>query len=141
MKNNTVSLHDGMDVSLCSYDKETQILQYSGAVNPLFIFREGEILEFKGSMWSIDKNNNTEFTSIDIQTHKGDIVYMFSDGYQDQFGGPKSKRIMKKGLKKLFIEIGNLPLNQQKDYLYNYLIDWKKDEEQIDDITIFGVKL
>lgn len=141
MHKNKLTLNDGMDVVLCKYNSSTKMLTYAGAVNSLFILRNNEIIELKGDLWSIGQNvDGFEYSQQEFKLETNDVVYMTSDGYQDQFGGPNDKKIMKKKLLKLFTEYSNLPLDQQRDKLETYLNEWKGKDDQTDDITVFAFR-
>ena len=141
---------DGMDISLCSLDLETMQLSFSGANNPLYIIRNGELLEFKGDKMPIaiyvimDK-----FSHKVIDVQKGDIIYMFSDGFADQFGGVKGKKFKYKPFKKLLLENSHLPMKEQQQIVEKTLQEWvsykdpitHKPYEQLDDIVILSVKI
>jgi phosphoserine phosphatase RsbU/P len=85
--------------------------------------------------------NMKSFSNQTVQLDKGDIIYLTSDGYEDQFGGSKNKKFMSKQLKELFVRIHEKPMNEQKEILETTLINWIGDGEQIDDITVFGLRL
>jgi serine phosphatase RsbU (regulator of sigma subunit) len=145
---------DGMDMALVSYNKENNILNYAGAHNSLIIIRNSSnleseletITEIKADKMPIsiyEKLNN--FTNHEIQINSGDTIYLFSDGYVDQFGGPNGKKFLSKNLKSLFTNIKNKNMNEQKEILLSTIEDWKNNYgsiyEQIDDITIMGIKI
>ncbi|PIP54346.1 MAG: hypothetical protein COX07_05845 [Bacteroidetes bacterium CG23_combo_of_CG06-09_8_20_14_all_32_9] len=134
---------DGMDISLISIDTKNNIIQYSGAYNSLLLIRNNELIEFKADKMPIaiyDIMNSFNLQNIPYQT--GDIVYLFSDGYVDQFGGPKSKKFMIKQFKSLLLSIFNLPMNEQHETLNKTIEDWKNqaNEPQNDDICVIGLK-
>ena len=137
---------DGMDMSLCSINTVTKYLQWSGANNPLILIRKGELSEIKPDKMPIAIYEKMDrFTLHEFQLKQGDQVYLIGDGYPDQFGGPKGKKIMSKNLKELLLEISNEPMNLQKKILEDKLYDWMNNYgvkyEQIDDITIMGIKI
>lgn len=133
-------VNDGMDISLCSFEGNS--LQYSGANNALWIIRDGELLETKPTKQAIGKNLRvTPFKNHEIELEKNDIIYLFTDGYADQFGGEKGKKMKSSNFKSLLISIANLPLDQQHYRLEDALELWKGDLEQLDDICIIGVKI
>ena len=130
---------DGMDIALCSL-KENQ-LQYAGAHNPLWLIRNGNLIETKADKQPIGKFSNAiSFTTHNIQLQKGDNIYIFSDGYADQFGGDKGKKFKTKALKELIIKIHDKPMEEQRFDLENVFENWKKDLHQLDDVCIIGVK-
>lgn len=138
-----VKVQDGMDMAFCTIDPATLELQYSGAYNPAYIIRNGELLELKPDKIAIGgyREDQTRFSDVSFKLQANDIIYMFSDGYADQFGGPNGKKFMRKKFKKLLIEISPLPLHAQRKELYKRFVNWQGREAQVDDICIFGVKI
>ena len=134
------AVNDGMDLALISYDVKTRTLEYAGAYNPLWIVRNGELVEVKADRFSIGRSYHTEkiFTNHQIRIEKGDMVYMFSDGFVDQFGGPDGKKFKSAQLKQLLIDNSHLSVEKQNEILNDTLMSWKGDLEQIDDILIVG---
>jgi len=132
---------DGMDAILCSWDKNNT-LEFAAAYNPLFLIRNGELLETKPDQQPIGFHTTElkPFTNHEIKLQKGDTVYIFSDGYQDQFGGPKDKKFKKQKMKKLLLSIQNKNMAEQEEILNKTIEDWKGDIEQIDDILVIGVR-
>jgi len=141
-KNNFNEIKDGMDIALYSIDLTTQILQYSGAHNPLYIVRSKELIELKpDSMPIAIYFSMSSFGTKEIALEKGDMLYSFSDGYIDQFGGPKGKKFLKSRFKKLLIDIADLSPEDQKKALDSTIETWKDSYEQIDDILVIGIKI
>lgn len=133
-------VQDGMDIALCSL--EGQKLQYAGAHNPLWIIRNGEIVETKANKQPIGKYDFAkDFDTHEMELQKGDSIYIFSDGFIDQFGGEKGKKLKSKAFKKMLLEIQNLSMSAQKEYLRKAFHDWKGDLEQIDDVCVIGVRV
>jgi serine phosphatase RsbU (regulator of sigma subunit) len=135
---------DGMDIAICSLDYKTLELEYAGAFNPLYLLRNGEIIQVKGNKFPIGSFVDEEpsnFTNNKIQLETGDQIYIFSDGYPDQFGGPRGKKFMYKRFRELLVENGDQELKVQKELLKESLFDWMKDEEQVDDILVIGVRV
>lgn len=135
---------DGMDISLCVIHKDKTKISWAGANNPLWIYRaeEQDIESFKPDSQPIGKHHHEQpFTSHDIKLHPGDRVYLFSDGYADQFGGEKGKKLMKSRFLKELVDSAQLPMDIQKEHLIIYFRDWKRDNEQLDDVCVacFGV--
>lgn len=134
---------DGMDLALLVYDTETRTLQYAGSNNPLYLIREGELLEIKADRFSIGMlsvDTGRKFTNHVLEMKEGDMTYIFSDGYADQFGGPEGKKFKSKQLKQLFLKIHGLSRDEQKRVLEETLVAWMGREEQIDDILIIGTR-
>ncbi len=137
-------IRDGMDLTLCLIDKAKRVLHFSGARNSAYIVRNGELTELKGDRKSIGFNpleESHEFETQTFQLEKGDMIYTCSDGYADQFGGPKGKKFMSKRLKSLFVQISDLPFSEQRSILVQTLNDWKGKLEQLDDILVIGVRI
>lgn len=143
------STRDGMDLVLCSLpvdmnSKEIHV-KYSGANRPLWIVRNKaeNIEEIKATKLAIGgfTEDKQEFEQHDISLNKGDTIYLFSDGYADQFGGVKKKKLMTGKFKDLIMSIQHLSLADQKDYLNNFIEDWMDGLEQIDDILVIGIKV
>jgi len=134
---------DGMDISFCIYSKKTKELQYSGANNSLYYIRQDILHEIKPDKMPIGVSGIEEksFRNNIIKMKKGDVLYIFTDGFPDQFGGPKGKKFKYKPFKNLLLEIHNKNMEQQKEILLSSFYDWKKDFEQVDDILIMGVRI
>jgi serine phosphatase RsbU (regulator of sigma subunit) len=142
-KGNMKEAKDGMDISLCVIDRTKNIIQYSGAYNNLYLVRDGELIEYPADRMPIGifDLGDEDFTSRNIPTMPGDLIYMFSDGYADQFGGPNRKKFKYSALKELLTRIHKLPLTGQKQILEEQFLDWKGNSPQIDDVLIIGMKL
>lgn len=135
---------DGMDIAICSLDFNTLELEYAGAFNPLYLLRNGEILQTKADKFPIGSfldGKTLSFSNNKVQLEKGDLIYIFSDGYADQFGGPKGKKFMYRRFRDLLVKNCKKDLSTQKDILKDTLNSWMKNEEQVDDILVMGVKV
>lgn len=134
---------DGMDISICCFDLANKTIEYSGAFRPLIYIRDNELIEIKGSRQPIGGSAPFEFAYHlnEFEYLEGDVFYMFSDGYPDQFGGVKGKKFMNKRLKQLFMDNFTKTPNEQELILKQELITWMRDEEQIDDVLVMCVKL
>ena len=135
---------DGMDVAICSLNHKTKELQYAVAFNPLYLLRDGKIAQTKGDKFPIGSfldGATPNFTNHKLQLLEGDILYIFSDGYADQFGGPRGKKMMYKKFRDTLIANSQKDLSVQKDLLRDHLYDWMGEEEQVDDILVIGVKV
>jgi serine phosphatase RsbU (regulator of sigma subunit) len=134
---------DGMDIALCVIDRSKKMIQYSGAYNSLYMIRKGELNEYTADRMPIGifDLSDKSFTSQDISYFPGDVIYMFSDGYADQFGGPNSKKFKYSALKELLLKIHTLPLKEQKKILESEFFKWKGDNPQTDDVLVIGMKL
>ncbi|OFX26987.1 MAG: hypothetical protein A2033_15950 [Bacteroidetes bacterium GWA2_31_9] len=132
---------DGMDISLCAIDTKASTLLFSGANNPLYYVREGNLTEIKGDKMPIAiYETMLNFNLHEIKLQKNDIIYVFSDGFADQFGGIKGKKFKYEPLKKLLVSISNRPMNAQREALDIAFQEWKGDLEQVDDVCIIGVR-
>jgi serine phosphatase RsbU (regulator of sigma subunit) len=132
---------DGMDATLIAWDKKNT-LQAAAALNPVLLIRNGEIRELKPDRQPVGylTGKQKPFTHHELKLERGDTVYIFSDGYSDQFGGPKDKKFMMKNFKKLLLSIQDKTMNEQKTILEATMAEWKGDAEQIDDILVMGVR-
>lgn len=134
---------DGMDIALIK--KQGNKIWYSGANRPLWIKRKNSetIEEIRATKTAIGgfTPDNQMFEEHEFEFEKGDMLYLFTDGYADQFGGEKQKKLTTKRLKEIFIQIANLPTEKQKNYLKNFMDDWKNQTEQVDDILVIGVRV
>jgi len=141
-ENATVTMMDGMDVSLCMLNKKTNELEFSGAMNPVLIYSENNMIEYKGTKEAIGGfDHGREFETVTHQLKKGDMIYLFSDGYQDQFGGEKGKKFKYKNLKEQLRNLSQKELSIQHDNLEKSHKDWKGDLEQLDDICLMGIRV
>ncbi|MDB4534287.1 tetratricopeptide repeat protein [Vicingaceae bacterium] len=131
---------DGMDIALCSLEGNT--LKYAGANNPLWIIRNGEIIETKANKQPIGQFDNPQpYKTHTFEVIKGDCIYIFSDGYVDQFGGEKGKKFKTKAFRELLLSANKLTMLEQKTFLIDVFNKWKGDLEQIDDVCIIGVRI
>jgi serine phosphatase RsbU (regulator of sigma subunit) len=137
---NNTRTPDGMDIALCIMDKSRQFLEFSGANNPLLLIRNGEESEYRGDRTPIGGQTpmNHPFVTHKIEIQTGDRIYMYSDGYADQFGGPQGKKFMMNRFKKLLLDKHQLPFTDQHDVLKSELQNWQGDQERIDDVLVVG---
>ena len=132
---------NGLDIALCSVDTKTNILQYAGAYNPLWIIRNNEIQEYKATRNPIGfYPKEKEFENHEIQLQNNDLIYVFSDGYQDQLGVENNRKFTKKRFQELLLEIHKYPIDKQKIILKNIIKKWQGNIDQTDDITIMCIK-
>jgi serine phosphatase RsbU (regulator of sigma subunit) len=132
---------DGMDMVMCKYNRTTRILTYSAANNPFYHFRKGNLNRIKGEAMPVaihEKMDPFRLGTIEMET--GDIVYLFSDGYADQFGGPMSKKLMSKRFRELILSASDKSMNDQLEILDGEFEAWKGDIDQIDDVVVIGVR-
>lgn len=133
---------DGMDISLVAYNYEKNQLEWSGANNPLYLFRKGEITEFKADKMPIGLHDrkNEPFKREEITPLSGDIIYLFSDGFADQFGGDKGKKYMSKNMKEFLQGIHLKPMDEQEKIIGEESTRWRGPIEQIDDQIVMGIR-
>ncbi len=133
---------DGMDIALCKVNFENNTLSFSGANNPLYLIRNGELTETKGDKQPIGRSTKAKpFTEHNIKLEKGDTLYTLTDGYPDQFGGEKGKKFMYKQFKNFLLSIQNVDMEKQKELIQQKFNSWKGGLEQIDDVLVIGVKI
>ena len=135
---------DGMDIAVCILDLETNHLQFSGAFNPMFLVHDGVLEEYRADRMPIGIFDlvNVGFTTYDVDVQKGDIVYIFSDGYASQFGGRNGKKFMSSRFKKLLEDVSPEPMPRQKELLDDKIDSWMGTEyNQVDDILVIGFKI
>ena len=136
-----MNLSDGLDIGLCRFDKTTGELSYSGAYHNCWIFRDRQLIELKGDRNSIGRTTATDsFRDQSYQLQKADMIYLFTDGVYDQFGGPNSKKLLRKRLKTVLGSIAPLPHMQQADSFRKAWNEWKGNEAQTDDICLVGIR-
>ena len=132
---------DGMDMCICLLDIENKSLQFAGANNPLWIFSKGELIEIKGDKMPVSIHEEMRpFTNHWVDLKKGDTFYIHSDGFADQFGGPNQKKFLSKNFKRILLEMQNKPMLDQGAELDKIFEEWRKEVEQIDDVTVIGVR-
>ena len=137
---------DGMDIALCVIDYPRMFLQYAGAYNPLILIRDKELMEVKANRMPVaysDEYGNKKFTNHLIPLSPNDCIYMFSDGFTDQFGGceEKCKKYSKKRFKSTLLNVCELPMNEQKEIMEQTYDEWKGNREQIDDVLLVGIRI
>ena len=136
------NVQDGMDISLCCINIKTKEVQWSGAYNSLWYIQNGAIHEVSADKQPIGKNDKpVPFNTHKLNLQKGDTLYLFTDGYADQFGGPKGKKFKYKQMEELLLANASKPMDEQKDVLENTLEKWKGTLEQVDDILIIGIRV
>ncbi len=141
-KGEDTEIKDGMDISLVSYDEKNNLLQFAGAVNPLYLIRDKALFLYKGDRVSIGftRGKAEPFTNHEIKIHLNDTIYLFSDGYIDQFGGKEGRKLSSTRFKQILLSIQDEPINKQPEILEKELIEWQQDYEQIDDILVVAVR-
>jgi ligand-binding sensor domain-containing protein/serine phosphatase RsbU (regulator of sigma subunit) len=134
---------DGMDIALCRINLKKMRVQFAGAYNPLLLIRNGEQMLYKGdriSIGSVDTKGQT-FANHEVKIQKGDCLYIYSDGFADQFGGADGKKMKAAKMRQKILEISSLPMNEQKKELERYLAEWMGNLPQVDDICVIGVRV
>ena len=139
-------IRDGMDIAICTLDLTENKLYYAGANNPLVYIQEQELRVIKGDKRSIGEEAKahkpqTGFTLHTIDLHSPTTLYLFSDGYQDQFNGKTGRKFYSRNLYKLLFEIHELPMKEQHSLLKEHLMRWRYTEYQTDDVTLLGVRV
>ena len=134
--------NDGMELGLITYYEDQQKIEFSGAMRPLYMVKNGDLHVVKGNKFSIGGSTylKKEFLTTRINVEKGDCFYLFSDGYADQFGGPKGKKFMTKHVGEMLQGISHLPMSEQGRIVKKTIQDWMKGNDQIDDILMAGIK-
>jgi serine phosphatase RsbU (regulator of sigma subunit) len=135
------SIKDGMDIAVCLIDFEKDKMWYSGANNPLYLIRKGELTHYRPDKMPVAIHYKmTPFTLHEIELQKGDSFYIFTDGYADQFGGPNEKKFMSVKLKETLIAMEGMPMLRQGERLNEIFEAWRGDSPQVDDVTVIGVR-
>ncbi len=139
------STRDGMDIAICSVDTKNRIVKYAGANRPMWIIGNGqtEVEEIKGTKVAIGglTNDDQHFDTHEIKLQQGDTFYICTDGYADQFSGHDGKKLMTRKLKEILVSIQNKTMQEQEQYLDNFVEGWKGRNEQVDDILVIGIRV
>jgi serine phosphatase RsbU (regulator of sigma subunit) len=139
-----LSLKDGIDLAFCAYDYNNHVLEYAGAFNPVYIIRNNEILEVKGDRIIVGPDYGIDrglFSNRRIELEEQDMLYMFSDGYADQFGGPEGKKFKYRRFRHLLMSIHRLPMEEQRRRIEENINEWMgAGHDQIDDQTVIGIR-
>lgn len=135
--------NDGMDIALTVWDKKTSQLHFSGAMNPCYVVRNGELMEIDANRRGIGgiAEVDYQFEGHSMQVENGDMIYLSSDGYKDQFGGPKGKKFMTSKFKQLLVAVAMQPIDKQYAILDSTFTDWMGEQEQIDDVLVTGYRI
>lgn len=139
-----VPLRDGMDIGLCYFDFEHKRLEFAGANNPAYVIRNGELLLLAADKQPITASTDViarPFTTQVLDLQKGDSIYLFTDGFADQFGGPRGKKFMYKRFKETLLGMQDKPMEEQKNLLDSAFKDWKGKLEQVDDVLVIGIRV
>jgi serine phosphatase RsbU (regulator of sigma subunit) len=136
--------HDGMDVAICNFSTTTNLLQYAGANRPLWLLRNGTetmIKPDKSPIGGLQLDKERKFTAHQMALLPGDTVYIFTDGYADQFGGPNGKKMMSSRFRAFLAGICHLPMGEQELLLKDEFEKWKGATDQVDDVLVIGVRI
>jgi serine phosphatase RsbU (regulator of sigma subunit) len=135
---------DGMDVALCRIDRKEREILFAGAFRPLYWMHEGQLTVINGDRQPIGGSQHDadrKFTVHRVAYHQGDRLYLFSDGYVDQFGGPERKKFMTARFNEILLASQHLPLSAQSEVLERAFVEWKGENEQVDDVCIVGLEV
>lgn len=137
-------LRDGMDIALCSIDFDDMQMEFAAANNPAYMIRNHQLIVLEAESQALTASPDSEpkpFTNQQFKLQKGDCIYVFTDGYADQFGGEKGKKFMYKRFKEFLLEIHQLPMQEQKQRLRENFEKWKGSNEQVDDVLVMGIRM
>lgn len=144
LKQSQNDTHDGMDIVLCSFDLKKNEVEFAGANRPLWILRNNErivIAPDKVPIGGLQIERKESYNSHTVSLQKGDSVYLFTDGYADQFGGEHNKKLMSKNFNEMLLSMNGKTMNEQQNFLKNYFDKWKGNSEQVDDVLVIGVEV
>lgn len=134
-------IKDGIEMSMCIIDKKTREMEFSGAFLPVYIVRDDRLIEIKGDKKQVVQSfAMVSFNRSTFRLQEGDILYLFSDGYADQFGGPENKKFMYRRLRHILLTISKYPFIDQERILDETIASWMDGHDQIDDMMILGVR-
>jgi serine phosphatase RsbU (regulator of sigma subunit) len=140
-KNVGTIIHDGMDISICVVDRKKKKMEFSGAFLPLYIIRDNRLVELKGDKLIIGMTPpDKSYTNVEMELMKDDMIYLFSDGYIDQFGGSENKKFMYRRFRYLLMTIYRFPVDDQKAILEENIKSWMGNSPQLDDMLVIGFK-
>lgn len=138
------SVKDGMDISLCAFDTKRMVVEFAGAYNSLYHVRDGKLTEIKGDKFPVGiflGEEMKQFTNHEVQVQQGDSLYIFTDGYVDQFGGPEGKKFKARQFQQMILSMQDKPMSEQGALLNETIERWRGQLEQVDDILVIGVKV
>jgi serine phosphatase RsbU (regulator of sigma subunit) len=138
------TVRDGMDIALCAINRKKSTIEFAGANNPLWLIRDKEVIEINGDKFPIGAFVGEElqlFTNHEWELQKDDRIYIFTDGFADQFGGPKGKKFKYKQMQQLILDNHLKPMAEQKSILNNALEEWQGELDQLDDILVIGIQV
>lgn len=137
------SLKDGMDMVMCNFSPDRKKLQFACAMNPLWVIRGNSIIEYRADKFPVGEylDEVKPFTLLEHSCEPNDMIYIFSDGYADQFGGPDGKKLKYKQLRDILCSIADLSCDEQQNVLNDRFTKWKGSHEQVDDVLVIGIKI
>ncbi|MCQ2975757.1 MAG: SpoIIE family protein phosphatase [Bacteroidales bacterium] len=140
---NNTTISDGMDITFCAFNNEMTQLKYATADHTIYVFRDGEIQKLKGNRMPIGRHpkQDTPFETFTFDLKKNDMVYLCSDGIQDQFGGENDVKFMTKRLVQMLQDVGNESIDNQYQTISKIVDDWKLGKNQFDDQTLIGIRI
>ena len=142
-KQSEKAIHDGMDIAVFDYNVETRIIKIASANRPVIFFHKNVWYELRGDRISIGEKSGDDlksFTQHEFKAEPGDLIYLFSDGITDQFGGSNNKKLKRSGLLAWLKDIAHLTMSEQRQILKQNFKSWKGDREQLDDIILIGIR-
>lgn len=136
-------LKDGMDMVMCTFSPDRKKLQFACAMNPLWVIRKNAVIEYRPDKFPVGEylGETRSFTLLEHETEPGDMIYIFSDGYADQFGGPEGKKFKYRQLRDLLCSVASLPCSEQERVLLEKFEAWKGAHEQVDDVLVIGIRI
>lgn len=144
LKQSNSEVNDGMDIAMCVFDLENMRLQYAGANRPLWIVRKNELIDIKPDKFPIGGlqfKRDANFRNHDVSLQSGDTIYIFTDGYADQFGGAEGKKLLSKRFREKLLNIQHLSMQTQEESLKDFFNDWKGHYPQVDDVLVIGIRV
>ena len=136
-------LKDGMDMVMCTFSSDKKKLQFACAMNPLWVIRKNAVIEYRADKFPVGEyiGDTQPFSLKEHDCETGDMIYIFSDGYADQFGGPNGKKLKYKQLRDILCEVANLPCKEQQQILNERFSEWQGSHEQVDDVLLIGIRI
>jgi serine phosphatase RsbU (regulator of sigma subunit) len=135
-------IQDGMDISICALNTKTKTLEWAGANNSLLLINNGQLTEAKADKQCIGYNDNIKlFTNHQFNLQPDTSIYLFTDGFADQFGGQLERKLTKSKFRELLLSIQHIPIQQQATELDEFIMNYKQNIEQTDDILVIGVRV
>ncbi|MCH2233891.1 MAG: PAS domain S-box protein [Crocinitomicaceae bacterium] len=142
MDSENVGVYDGMDIALVTIDMDLMVLEYAGANNPLYLIRDGELIIEKGDKMGVSaQKNDGYFTNHVMELEKNDLIFLFSDGYPDQFGGERNKKFTYRRMAEMFVENSSKPMKEQFEVIAKTFDNWKGETQQTDDVCIVAARI